>query len=177
MVKVQPGIDPHQVMLRIAFYFPEVVPIESPSLFGSFRHQMTGLLLGFISLLIIVWVLGGIQIALIFSVVVNERRREMAVLRALGAKRSYIFRSLLYEAAMLALVGGAMGISLGGFCVYVFKDFLAGTFKMPFLFPSFSSLVLIMVMGIALSMFTVILAALFPALSVSKQEPAIAMRE
>ena len=177
MVKVQPGMDPHQVMLRIAYYLPEVVPIESPSLFGAFRQQMNGLLWGFLALLIIAWVLGAIQIALVFSVVVNERRREIAVLRALGAKRNYIFRSLLYEAAMLALAGGALGIILGGFGIYIFKDFIAGTLKMPFLFPSPLSLVVLFLAGIALSMLTVTLAALVPALRISKQEPAIAMRE
>ncbi len=177
MVKVQPGMDPHQVMLRIAYYLPEIVPIESPSLFGAFRQQMTGLLWGFLALLIIAWVLGTIQIALIFSVVVNERSREMAVLRALGAKRHYIFRVLIYEAAILALMGGGLGVVLGGFGIFLFKDFIAGTLKMPFLFPSLSSLAVLFVAGITLSMLTVTLAALVPALRMSRQEPAIAMRE
>ncbi len=177
MVKVQPGVDPHQVTLRLAYYLPEVAAIESPSLFGAFRQQMTGLLWGFMALLIIAWVLGTIEIALIFSVVVNERRREIAVVRALGARRSYVFRSLLYEAAMLAVFGGAAGVFLGSLGIFLFKDFLSGTLRMPFLIPSSSSLALLFAAGIALSLLTVILSAWVPSWRISKQEPAIAMRE
>ena len=123
------------------------------------------------------WVLAMILIALVFSLAANERHHEIAVLRAIGATRHYVFRSLLSEAAMLALAAGVMGIAVTGLGVFLFKDYISGYLRMPFLFPSLSSLAILFVVGIVLSMLTVTIAALIPALRISQQEPAIAMRE
>jgi putative ABC transport system permease protein len=177
MVKVQPGSDSHRVSLQILQDVFGVVPIESPNLFGSFRQQMLGLLDGFFILLIMAWVLAIIMIALVFSLAANERHREIAVLRAMGATRLYIFRTLISEAALLALIAGMIGIVLASFGIYFFKDYISGYLRMPFLFPSFSYLAVLFMVGIALSVATVALAALMPAWRISNKEPAIAMRE
>lgn len=42
----------------------------------------------------------------------NERRREMAILRSVGAGPRHVFGLLLLEAAALALAGGALGLVL-----------------------------------------------------------------
>ncbi|MFC4728338.1 ABC transporter permease [Coralloluteibacterium thermophilus] len=42
----------------------------------------------------------------------NERRREMAILRSVGAGPRHVFGLLLMEAALLALAGGALGLLL-----------------------------------------------------------------
>jgi hypothetical protein len=49
--------------------------------------------------------------------------------------------------------------------------------KMPFLFPSLLSFIGFFSAGVALAIITVTLAALFPAIRMSRQELAVAMRE
>jgi putative ABC transport system permease protein len=154
-----------------------MVPIESPNLFGAFRNQMNGLLWGFMAITIIVWALAMVLMGLVFSMAANERRREIAVLKALGASRRFIFSSILTEAAILAFSGAFLGISLSGFGLYIFKDYIAGSLKMPFLFPSIASFLSMFGGGIAIALLTVTLAAFYPALMISRQEAAIAMRE
>ncbi|WP_394692312.1 ABC transporter permease [Hyphobacterium sp.] len=61
-----------------------------------------------ISILVVLVGLTGILTAL--SASINERRREMAVIRATGARPSDIFLLLIVEAAMVALIGTALGI-------------------------------------------------------------------
>ena len=177
MVKVAAGNDVHRVALQIGKDNVGIVPIESPQLFGAFRNQMNGLLWGFFAITVVVWGLAMYLIGIVFSMAANERRREMAVLRAVGATRNFIFRSLLTEAALLALGGAVTGIALAALGLYVFKDMIAGSLKMPFLFPSISSFVGLFSGGVALAIITVILSALVPAMRVSRQELAIAMRE
>jgi len=60
-------------------------------------------------ILSITLVLSLVLISLIFSMAANERRRELGVLRALGATRGFVFQSILAEAVMLAVDGGALG--------------------------------------------------------------------
>lgn len=177
MVKVSPGYDPHKVALQMLLDINGVVPIESPNLFGTFREQMLGLLWGFIALLSLAWILSVVLIGLVFSMAANERRREMAVLRALGATRFYILRVMLSESSLLAIGGGLLGIILASLGIYMFKDYIAGSLNMPFLFPSFASFMTLFLIGLVLSIATVLLAVLSPALKISRQEPAIAMRE
>ncbi len=177
LVKVKPGIDAHAVALRVVRDTQGMVPIESPNLFGAFRTQMNGLLWGFFAITVVVWALAMLLIGLIFSMAANERRREMAVLRAVGATRGFIFRSVLTEAGLLAFSGAVLGIFLAAMGIYIFKDYLAESLHMPFLFPSISSFLALFIGGVALAIITVTLAALVPALRISRQELAIAMRE
>ena len=177
MVKVAPGIDIHRVAVQITKDTEGMVPIESPKLFGAFRNQMNGLLWGFFAITVIVWAVAMVLIGIVFSMAANERRREMAVLRALGATRNFIFRSVLTEAILLALGGAILGIATAASGVYIFKDMIAGSLKMPFLFPSIPSFIWLFSYGVALAIITVTLAALIPAIQLSRQELAIAMRE
>jgi len=112
-----------------------------------------------------------------FSMAANERRREMAVLRAVGAMPDFVFRLILTEAGLLAASGAIFGIIIAGTGLYLFKDFIAASLKMPFLFPSISSFFGLFGAGLALAIITVTLSALIPAIRISRQELAIAMRE
>lgn len=177
MIKVTPGADTHKVALQILLDVLGVVPLESPNLFGEFRHQMTGLLWGFVMIMIIFWILSAILIGLVFSMAANERRREIAVVRALGGTRFFVFRTILSEAALLALGGALVGILLAAFGVYLFRDFITGSLGMPFLFPDLPSFLILVGAGAGFALGTVTLSALLPALRASRHQPAIAMRE
>lgn len=64
--------------------------------------------LGGISLLV-----GGVGIFTIMSIAVNERIREIGLLRALGASRQQVTNLFLLEAAVLSGIGGLAGLLLG----------------------------------------------------------------
>lgn len=56
---------------------------------------------------------GGIGILTIMTIAVRERRREIGLLRALGAARRQILVLFLSEAVALALLGGLAGFAIG----------------------------------------------------------------
>src|SRR5204863_5873336 len=68
-------------------------------------------ILGLVAYLVVVVAAGSI-LASIYNTM-NERRREFAILRALGARRATIFSTIVLEAATIT----ALGV-LAGFAVY-----------------------------------------------------------
>ena len=48
-----------------------------------------------------------------FSMIVAQRNRELALLRAIGASQKNISRSVLLEALVVGIIGGAIGLGLG----------------------------------------------------------------
>jgi putative ABC transport system permease protein len=63
--------------------------------------------LGGVSLLV-----GGVGILTIMVIAVNERTAEVGLMRALGARRGQVLALFLAEAAVLAALGGLLGLSL-----------------------------------------------------------------
>jgi putative ABC transport system permease protein len=58
-------------------------------------------------------VVGGIGILTIMTIAVRERRREIGLLRALGAARRQVLVLFLAEAVAMALLGGLAGLAVG----------------------------------------------------------------
>jgi putative ABC transport system permease protein len=177
MVKVAPGSSLHEVAVKILQAVPDITPIESTNLFQSYRAQISGLLRTTLIIMVITWALCVAMITLIFSMAANERRRELGVLRALGATPGYVLKSLLAEAGLLALIGAALGVVLTLFSIYLFHNAITLSLGLPFLFPSLPSMLALTLEGLAVALGSVTLAALIPALRISRMEPAIAMRE
>src|SRR6185436_15241954 len=48
-----------------------------------------------------------------FSILVAQRSRELALLRALGASKRQVTRSVLFEAFLVGVVGSTLGLGLG----------------------------------------------------------------
>ena len=61
-----------------------------------------------VSILVFVVSLVGMVISLVATL--NERRREMAILRSIGARRGFVFSVLIIEASILATSGIILGI-------------------------------------------------------------------
>ena len=177
LLKVTPGSDVAEVAVQIMHDVPGVTPIESPNMFQAYRKQMTGLLTGTLVAMGITLALSAALIGLVFSMAANERRRELGVLRAMGATRGFVFQSLLTEAGLLALAGGATGIGLTVLATYLFRKLIVVSLGIPFLLPSPLSLLAQVVGGLGVALSSVTVAAMLPAYRISHQDPAAAMRE
>jgi putative ABC transport system permease protein len=58
-------------------------------------------------------IVGGLLVANTVMMSVYERIREFGLMRALGARRDFIFGLVLLEALLLGVVGGLLGLVLG----------------------------------------------------------------
>ena len=121
---------------EIAAYFRELAPrarvqVRSPEeLIEQMHRQMrlyTLLLgaIGGISLLV-----GGIGVMNVMLVAVTERRKEIGIRRALGARSWDIQAQFLTESAILSLLGGLVGVALGLGATWGICQFSGWTFTL-----------------------------------------------
>ncbi len=79
-------------------------------LFSLFVQPIQWILLGLTVLIVIV---SGIGILVSIYNSMNDRRREIAIMRALGARRQTVLLVVLSESILLSLLGGVLGWFLG----------------------------------------------------------------
>ncbi len=88
----------------------DTVAKESQDAVGEFLDVISTFLIAFAVIAILV---GGFIIANTFNILVAQRVRELALLRAIGASGAQVRRSVLIEATGMALLGSSIGIVVG----------------------------------------------------------------
>ena len=111
-----------------------------------------------------------------FSIVVAQRMKEMAMLRILGAKRSQILSSTVFEALAVGLIASLVGVLAGMGVALVIRALLnaAGTGL-----PS-AGLVLkprTVILGLGVGTTVTLLSSIFPAIKASSVKPLAALRD
>jgi ABC-type antimicrobial peptide transport system permease subunit len=84
---------------------------------------------------------------------------------------------LLTEAVILALTGGLVGAFITILATYLFRNLIMTSLGIPFLLPSPLQLAAQIIQGLTIALGGIALAALFPAMQVSRSEPGVIMRE
>ncbi len=177
MIKTKPGSNNEEIAVQIYRSIAGVFPMESAKLFQSSRTQLNSLLNVIAFMMAIIWPLAILLIGIVYLMAANERRRELGVLRALGATSRYIFASLLAEAGLLAFCGASVGVFLALLGIFLFRTLISTSLGVPLFLPSYGSLAIQIGSGMFFAMIGIILAVFYPALKVSRLDPAIAMRE
>ena len=127
----------------------------------------------------VVLLVAGVQIAQTFAMLVHERRREIAVLRALGAARLDVAVLVLGEAAAIGVCGGLVG-ALSAYGIAAAVDlaasrWLADVPLVPhgfFVFPPWS-----LPLAVTVAVACTILGALGPARRAMRLDPAAVLAE
>lgn len=175
-VQVDPEISPARVAIFVEHDIDGVKAIVSEQVISSVRKHLFILLRSILSISIILWVMALLLIGVVFSMIVNERQREIGLFRAMGAKRGAVFRLIMAEASILSLAGGIMGISLGGIFLYAFRGFIRASLNIPYLWPSTLQFGVLISLCLLLSYVTGTAAALYPAVRSMRMEPYEAIR-
>jgi len=123
--------------------------------------NLAGWIIGGFSILV-----GGFGIANIMFVSVKERTRIIGIQKSLGAKRFFILVEYIFEAIVLSLIGGIIGL------------FLIFTGTLIFNYVSGMSIVLTVgniIMGLLISSVIGFIAGFMPALTAARLDPVVAI--
>ena len=119
-------------------------------------------------------IIGGIGIANTMYASVLERKREIGVMKAVGAENKNVLKIFIYEAGLLGLVGGIVGAILGVGFAFLVSTAANAYFKQKILLINVSyPLVLLSIM---FSFLIGLLSGLLPAVQASRLKPVEALR-
>ena len=176
LVQVQDDTRPDRVAIRIEYDIPGVKALVSDTVIITVRKQLAGLIRAIMAISAVLWLIVILIMAFAFTMIVNERRREIGLLRAMGANKRHIAAILLIEASLLSSGGGAAGILLGFGLLASFKNLLLYHLKLPYLFPSPLMFAGLVAGAFILSVMTGLLSGLLPSLVALRMEPYDAIR-
>ena len=177
LVQVQDNFTPERIAIRIEHDIEGVKAIASDEVTSTVRKQLGGLLKGILAISAILWILSLMMMAFAFYMIVNERQRELGLLRAMGAKTGHIFRLIITEAVIISVSGGLLGMFVSAALLYTFKDLIIRSLKLPYLLPPTIVLLELVAGAVIFSIITGLLSSLLPAASASRMEPYEAIRK
>jgi putative ABC transport system permease protein len=117
-------------------------------------------------------VVGGIGIMNIMLVTVSERTREIGLRKAVGATNRRIRNQFLFEAVILTLTGGILGIIVGIFISYLIS--VGAKFAGYDWVFVISPIAILLATGV--SIITGVIFGLYPAMKAAKLDPINALR-
>jgi putative ABC transport system permease protein len=176
LVQVKDDFTPDRVAIRIEHDIPGVKALVSDTVISTVRKQLSGLIHAILIISIILWFIVLLIMAFAFYMIVNERRREIGLLRAMGANKRHIAAIILNEATLLSAAGGAAGIVFGYGLLISFKNLILHYLKLPYLFPTTPELISLTAGALFFSILTGLLAALLPSIAILRVEPYEAIR-
>lgn len=177
LVQVLDGFTPGRIAIRIEHDVEGVKAIASDEVISTVRRQLGGLLKGIVAVSGVLWGLSLLMLGFAFSMIVNERQRELGLLRAMGATRRHIFSLIMTEAVFLSLAGGVAGIAVGSALLYALKDMIVTGLKLPYLLPSATVLLELVAGALVFALVTGLLSSLLPAAGASRMDPYEAIRK
>ncbi len=117
-VLAEDGVSQAEVRDRIAAALPDGVEVVTGEQLTEEQQSDVATALGFFNTFMLVFAVIALFVAAFiiyntFSILVAQRTREMALLRALGAGRGQLLGSVLIEALVVGLVASALGVLAG----------------------------------------------------------------
>ena len=141
--------------------------IVTPDAITGLRDRLFGtIFIVAIAVPFIALVVGAIVIMNIMLVSVTERTKEIGIRKSLGARQNDILKQFLFEAVMLATMGGAVGI---------FLAWVVGFVVTMLIFPTYLS-ILAIAGALGVSGAAGVVSGLFPAWKAARLDPIEALR-
>ncbi len=167
---------PEEIVNDINLHVKKVKAIQTKEMISGVSDSLAGVSNVISILIIAVWLLGIMILLLAFTMSVNERKKEFAVLRVLGASRKKLAGIVMQEACITAFSGSTGGICIGLLIMIPFNNLIEEQLHLPFLLPDVSQLIVYIISAVILSVLTGMISASVSAFRISRIDTGLILR-
>lgn len=179
LLRVKSGLDPVKVAKNITQKLSSrgIFAMFSKSFVNDLSAKLLVLSRVILAGLAVLWLLALVILALSFTAMIHERKRELSALRILGATRRQLRQVVLYEALYISAYGTLIGVLLAAVLSLIIFPLLGQTFTIPLPPPGPSAYLGFGLMTLFMGLFIGPLASLPAAIRVGRREAYTSMRE
>jgi putative ABC transport system permease protein len=180
MLELKEGYSAEQVKQNILDQYGNDKKIEivvSANIISGISNNIN-VFVGYISILsFLIWILVISILMIVFTITVNERKKEFGILRVLGATRKKLVSIVLTEAIIISFLGSVLGIILVSFIIFPFSTYIGTRLQIPYLQPQLGTIILTLVTSFIISFITGPMICAYSAFKIGKMEAYVAIKE
>lgn len=176
-IKVKEGYTIESVADDINIHITKVEAKPAMSMISDISSGLSGTARMIGVLVILLWALAVIILIIVFVLLSNERKKEFAVLRVMGASQKMISKIMGTEATILSAAGAAAGIVLSLIILYPLSGSIKEALGLPFLSPGFITVLMLAIASFVLALLAGMLTSLFCARRITNNETGLLLRE
>ena len=181
VVAAEEGTSPDLLRNGIATVLPAGVEAVTATDEAADQSEALSESLGFLQTALLVFALVAVFVASFiiqntFRIIVRQRQKELALLRAVGATGSQVVWMVVIEAILVGVVASVLGIAFG----FVIAQGLTGVMSgLGFDLPSTTAPLAMrtIIVGVAVGLFVTVAAAVLPAVRASRIPPVAALQD
>ncbi len=179
MIQVEDGADVSEVQESIENVVDtdEVTVLTSDTVIQGVSDTLDSLDQYIYVLLLILWILVAFVTNLLFVLNLNERKKEFAILKVIGAKRKKIVMLILIEALLIAIIGAVFGLIISSVIIFPFSLTISNSIGLPYLIPTVVQIVTMALISLLISIVAGSIAAVFTAMRISKAQTYVTIKE
>jgi len=177
VVKLKPGTDLLQAANDVKRRVRGVDVITTSDMTRTVQNELGDLVQSIYFAAGSSWMVTVVMIAALFSMSVNERSREIGLLRALGSTRRFVLALITLEGTILTMIGGALGIVVGWIIIFDFSSYASNSLQVIFDWPTIPQVAALTVESLTVATAIGLLASAYPAYKCSRMEPYAAIRQ
>lgn len=173
LAELAPGATPLQARFAILSNVKGVKVVSGDTTLSGIRQGLAALLDGIVGLMVLMFASTALMVSVLFSAIVTERRAELGLLKAIGARRGQVLGVMVTEAVLATGIGGILGVVLGVLVMRLFERSLVYTLEnvgVPFLWVDLPRVIAFAVGAIVLATAIGVAGVLYPAWRASRRD-------
>ena len=176
LIKVADGYDIDEVAGDINLHVRQVKAIRTQNMISGVSESLSGVSATISLLMVVVWILSAVILAIVFTMNINERKKEFAVLRVLGASRVKLAGLVFREAALYGFLGSLFGAVLTVLITALFTPAIENMIGLPFLLPPVPVMLIAGALTVVLTVAAGAVTAASSAVKISKIDTGLILR-
>ena len=177
LINVADDCVAEEVLNDINIHVKKVKAIQTKNMISGISDSLVAVSDVISGLMVAIWILALIIMIVAFIMMVNERKKEFAVLRVVGASRRKLSGIVLKEGLLLSLGGSVIGTFIGLIVILPFNGYIETKLGLPFLLPDTCTILVITLLSVLLAAFAGSLTSALAAYRISKIETGTILRE